>query len=394
MPVVAFNEASGDPALQARILIELGVGQQVSGNTRRGLRLYRRAAQRAADAGDRSVLARALTFRASIELECEPALAADTIAAAMREDDGSVDEYNSAFGVAAIKAVYDDEGLDAVRGSFADLIDSALRSGRDNAALALTANLSGLELRAGRLGAAESLAARYARHTQGPYAASMACYRQALVAGYMGEQERATRLARHGLEIGRRLQEWHFGTLHNREALSLAAAITADHTGVLEALAGVADYLDAAEICNPGIFLYQGNELEALIATGDHPTARRRIDRLEAQGAATGQRRALGTAARARGALAAEDRDADTAVSEFERAIELHAPPFDPLERGRTLRWPPALRCAASTSADAPVSTWPPRSRPSTTWEPRGGAIERGRSWSAFPAVARSRAVR
>ena len=333
---VAFFEAAGDSALQAYVLCNLGRNEWIFGRgPRRGLRLMSAAVSRARRSDDPVTLAFALSELAYLQLVCGMPSGRETLEEALALNVAVRDEYNSPEATQAMAWSWDDE-LDRARPVMERLIASARQAGRDDPALALTANLSNLECRAGRFDLADSYADTYAHHTSGSFPEGLVRFRRGLIAAYRGDWERASALAREGLEISAGAGDLHFGPYQHRSVLGLAAACSGDYAAVLSAVGGMADEMDARGLCNPGQILFAGDELEALIATGDLATARRRIERLEAQGSMLGQRRALGIAARARGMIAAEEGDLALAETELNRAAELHETLQDPLERGRT----------------------------------------------------------
>jgi DNA-binding CsgD family transcriptional regulator len=87
----------------------------------------------------------------------------------------------------------------------------------------------------------------------------------------------------------------------------------------------------------PGIAVYHGDEIEALVETGDLERAETRVSDLERRGRELGRARALAVSARGRGLVLSARGDSDGATAAFEEALAHHERLPVPFERARTL---------------------------------------------------------
>ncbi len=151
-----------------------------------------------------------------------------------------------------------------------------------------------------------------------------------------GEVEAARALAGRALELAERTSgrpAEHFA----RGALGLAELSVGRPKEAAAALGPLVEFLRRERIVEPGTARVVPDQIEALIALGDLDEAAELLDWFTTSTAQLNRPSALAAAARCRGLLLAERGDAEGALPEFERAVELSEQSPLPLERGRAL---------------------------------------------------------
>jgi DNA-binding CsgD family transcriptional regulator len=214
----------------------------------------------------------------------------------------------------------------------ADLGNEAARS-------ALCFHLTQLECRAGDL----TLASRYAR--EGHELASLSGNDQiagillnarALVAAHAGDVT-AARASAAEARAATAVAGDAFFAIHHRVVLGLLEASLADYAAVRQQLDGLPGLLEEMGVGEPGVFPFQADAVEALVALGDLDTAERLIADMEAQGHELDRPRLRALAWRGRGMLHAATGETAKAVEAFACALAEHERSELPFERARTL---------------------------------------------------------
>jgi DNA-binding NarL/FixJ family response regulator len=293
----------------------------------------RRAVGEAQRAGDRSLLldARATQARVAI-LRGEAAEMLASTAPTVADETGSaadrlglcVAEAEMVLGRHAIAR----ERLGALRAT-------ALDRGDEPAHRATLLALAELDLRDGAWEQGEGFAAEAAALAEifgrsGALDTGLLAYAAAL----MGREPECRAAAERGLRDAgedRRALLWNHGALGVLE-LSLGRTDAA-----LPHLGGVGRVVDDMGLGEPAWLPFLSDEAEALAMAGDHDTAIRRIDWLEAQGRALGRDSAIAAALRCRAVLLAETGTLADALASATAAVEAYEPLPLRFERGRSL---------------------------------------------------------
>jgi DNA-binding CsgD family transcriptional regulator len=192
-------------------------------------------------------------------------------------------------------------------------------------------------------------------------ATAQALTASAFVHAHEGQVPLAAAEAREALEHFERLH-WRSAGVWPRWALGFASLSAGDLTGAHAAIGPLVELLPAIGLADPVGFVFLPDEIEALIALGEHERAGRLIELLETRGREHDRPWALAAAARGRGALLAAGGELDEALVAFEAALAQHARVGMPFEQGRTLllqgralrrrkRWG-AARAALSTALE------------------------------------------
>jgi DNA-binding CsgD family transcriptional regulator len=167
-------------------------------------------------------------------------------------------------------------------------------------------------------------------------ATALALTASAFVHGHTGQTQLAADEAREALEHFERLH-WRSAGVWPRWALGFAALSAGDPSGAHVAIRPLIELLPAIGLADPVGFVFLPDEIEALIALGQHDDAGRLIELLDTRGRAHDRPWALAAAARGRGALLAAGGKLDDALPAFEAALAQHARVSMPFEQGRTL---------------------------------------------------------
>ncbi len=327
-------QQAGDDDLRARIHSALSEIQLVRGEVATALH-HAREAQLLAREDVRRLIARGRL--STLETLCgvgDPETALNEGVELERHlQDGQTHAVNSPRNHLGRRLFWRDE-LDRARVLFEELRREAIATYADDARPNVCLYLARLELRAGDCSAARTYAeeayelAEPAGYTQVIGAALSV---RALVAAWAGELDTARRLLAESDTVTASVEDrWH-GT-HNRVTAGQHAATIGAWDDVLSATATLAGDLDAMGVQEPGVFPFEGDAIEAFVATGELE----RAERLIARQAAHHRPRAQAVAARGRGLVRAARGDVEGAGDSFQEALRFHDLYGDPLERART----------------------------------------------------------
>lgn len=231
------------------------------------------------------------------------------------------------------------EELDTARTRLEAMLQRASEGGDEGSIPELRFWLGELECRAGNF----ALAKRHAG--EGHEAAlevgqqlmvAQLCSTRALAHGHLGESEDARAAAEEGLGIARTLESAP-PTIRNLAALGALELSAGDADRACGHLSSALEVARSTGYREPGQFLFLGNLIESLIATGRHGEAAALTGELEEQGQRLGRAWALVNAARSRALLAAAEGRLDAAAAAIEEAGRHEARLPMPLERARTL---------------------------------------------------------
>jgi DNA-binding CsgD family transcriptional regulator len=158
----------------------------------------------------------------------------------------------------------------------------------------------------------------------------------AWVEAHLGNVERARDAAAEGIAL---VQTTHFryGEARLRHALGALELSLGFPQAAHEQFAGLAEERWAAGYGDPSVVRSVPDDVEALVALGEHERACTALDPFERRAEGLQRRWALGTAARCRGLIAAAVGDFPGAWLAFERAIAIQRELAEPYELARTL---------------------------------------------------------
>jgi DNA-binding CsgD family transcriptional regulator len=211
--------------------------------------------------------------------------------------------------------------------------------GNETARSGLCFHLTQLECRAGDV----ARAGRYAR--EGHELATLSGNDQlvgillngrALVAAHVGDATMTRALAEEALAASADAGDVFFA-VHHRVVLGFLEASLADCAAVWQQLDGLPRLLEEMGVGEPGVFPFQGDAVEALIALGEFDGAKRLIAGMEAQRDKLDRPRLGALAWRGRGLLHAAAGETAKATQAFTHALAEHERLELPLERARTL---------------------------------------------------------
>jgi DNA-binding NarL/FixJ family response regulator len=227
------------------------------------------------------------------------------------------------------------DDLDAARALFEALRLEAIASYADDARPNVCLYLARIELRAGRFELARGYAdeafelAEHAGYTQ-VIGGSLSV--RALVAAHLGDVDTARAQLAESAAVGASVDDrWH--ELHNRVTVGLLETSLGRHEEAVAAVGELGEELDRLGIAEPGIFPFELDAIEALVAVGRLEDAGRAIGRQ----AMHARPRMQAVAAHGRALVLAAHGDIDAALAAFDEALLLHDALGDPLLRARTL---------------------------------------------------------
>lgn len=336
----ALAESDGDPGVRGRARLALAYAARMRGDQRAALAEVRDAAGDARRAQDDSLLVSALADLGWLEtiLGLGDPEASLREALALSATTAPANSISDARMNLAQRSMWLDRH-DEARALLAAAYDDALARGDDQPLAPIRTYLARVELRAGRLRRALELAdeahdiAEQAAFDQQRGAALGV---QAMIHAQLGDLGRAHDLADAGEAIAAAAHD-AWTPVHIRIARATAAIAARAYAEAAAALDGLAEQLDAAGIREPGIFPFEADAAEALIALGRLDEAELLIRRLEGHGRSLDRPRALATAARCRALACAARGDPVRAAAAFDEALREHERVDIPFEHARTL---------------------------------------------------------
>jgi DNA-binding CsgD family transcriptional regulator len=336
----ALAEVGEEHGLRAEILLVLASWEEVAVEIGVALEHARAAVQLASRAGDDSVLAVALAYVGHLETLAGTDNWLETLQAAqkLQQQGFHVPAWLSPEHWIGVRLMWGDELgpgrelLEAARNRAAEAGDASSQSG-------LCFHLAQLETRAGDSGKARAYADEgwelvEASGRDQPMAVNT--YARALVEAHFGDPALARELAAEALAVFEPLGD-RFFAIHTRSALATLELSQGNHVAAFEALRPARELRAATGVGEPGIFPFDGDEIEALIGVGRLDEAAELTSELEGLARELGRARLLATSLRSRGLLAAARGDLDAAMPLLEAALTEHEGLPVPLERGRTL---------------------------------------------------------
>lgn len=339
----ALHEAGDTPELLGWIHAVLARAHAWTHDVDGGLEHARTALRLADRNGDAALLFLALTAVAMCEIFAGKGLPRRQLerALALDEPDAFVSPvivaWHPSINFASL-LIYVEE-LDVARTRLEAMLQRASEGGDEGSIPELRFWLGELECRAGNLQEAK-------QHAREGYEAALEvgqqlmvaqlCSTRALAHGFLGEREEARAAAKEGLELATALESAP-PTIRNLAALGSLELSTGDIALASEHLGSALNVARSTGYREPGQFVFLGNLIEALTATGRNEEAATLIDGLEEQGRRLDRPWALVNAARGRALLAAAEGRLQEAAGAID-AARLHQAQLPmPLELGRTL---------------------------------------------------------
>jgi DNA-binding CsgD family transcriptional regulator len=297
----------------------------------------RQALERASRADDPDLVVRAQHDLAVYQLimgstEYPAAIAAAQAASADRPHVLDVFERTSLPGW---QALWSDRITDA-RSIFTAAARSAEASGAYGQLLRALMHLTEADIRAGDLTAALDHAERATDLTLGdvgeqPWSPFLVGYSLA----YLGRSADARRLLVCGVEMSREYGDSIF-LAQNLAALGFLEVSTGNFPSAVDIYRDLRHVIEQVGLCHPAIYRWQGDAMEALVATGDLDAANEVRVQLAESATALDLPGCLALAARGEGLIAAARGQFDQAVDVFTHAVALHDLIEAPVDRART----------------------------------------------------------
>jgi DNA-binding CsgD family transcriptional regulator len=231
------------------------------------------------------------------------------------------------------------EELEIARTRLEEMLERARERGDDGSPPELLFWLGELEFRAGDFRLAE-------RHATEGYDVALQAGQQLMVAqlsstkalarAALGDIDGARAAADEGLTLARQLGSAP-PTIRNLAAVGFLELSVGEVAEAALALSAAREHARSTGYREPGQFLFAGNLVEALAATGAHAQARDLAAELEAEGQKLGRAWALVAGARGRGLAAAAEGALDEASEAVDHALRCQADLPMPFEVARTL---------------------------------------------------------
>ncbi|WP_433337581.1 AAA family ATPase [Spirillospora sp. CA-294931] len=335
----ALADAGGDPALRAEVHVRLAVRANLTEGDPGQARVEAgRACELAAAAGDRALLAAALTMRARVERITGHPDAERSLADALALGPGGTGAVNdSARFLAARHALFDDRLGDA-RGVLLNLLPVAERTGDAEGIIDVLRGLAEVEVRSGYCAKASSYAARAMELTESAgLSPGPAWYSLAVTEAAGGDLALARRHAVDGAATSEEEQDMLF-LARNLHVLGTIELLAGDVDAAVQNLGRVRELERAAGVVDPSLLRWHGDLVIALALTGRPGQARDLLDEVRPIARRLGRTGVRASLDHAEGRLcAAGGGDLAEAAATLARAAERFGSLSLPLEQGRVL---------------------------------------------------------
>jgi DNA-binding CsgD family transcriptional regulator len=329
-----------DDAIRARLLLALSDMVFLQNDIRGSAEYAREALAVAERAGDDQLLARAMSWNgqlASLTARGDPWSFFEG-ARRLEQRLPGLDPWRAAGHWHGVSLMWADRVSEA-RPLLEEQYERAGELGTEAARSTLCFHLTQLECRAGDL----ARASRYAREgyelaslSGNDQSAGILLNARALVAAHVGDATMTRALAEEARAATAEAGDVFFA-IHHRVVLGFLEASVADYAAVRRHLDGLPQLLEEMGVREPGIFPFQGDAVEGLVALGELDAAKRLIEAMKVQGHELDRPRLFALAWRGHGMLHAAAGEAAQAAKAFERALAVHEHVELPLERARTL---------------------------------------------------------
>ncbi|MFE2429068.1 AAA family ATPase [Streptomyces sp. NPDC059373] len=313
----ALADAGDDPRLLGLVRYQMAWRHVVvDGSIREGAAEAGRAAELAAQAGDRRTELLALSFQALQESLIGDPRAPETLERALREPQlPDVACSHNGPGYTRFRYLMMIDELDAARATIAPLVSEAARRGAVESELLFRRNLAETELRAGRCGAALELAHESLRLGQDSgVGEGWALQIASLAEAAGGSTEKALSLA---AEAVSRAEEAGDPMSLSRYlyALGHARLVSGDAPGAVQALRRVRQLERELGVTEPARGRWQADLAEALVLVGELAEAQEVIDTTRVFAARLGRASILAVLDRSDGLVKAARGDLDAAAA-------------------------------------------------------------------------------
>jgi DNA-binding CsgD family transcriptional regulator len=337
----ALSESAGDEHREAQALFVLANIEHVRGGRRAAVDYALRALSIAETLGHETLLCRVLTglgvyesflgvgdpparFRRALELEgaTEAELSPWSLGGAYWAPGTMLSDWQTKNGE-----------LDAARALLDEQYRRASETGEDESRLLLCTHISELESLAGRLDRARHFAEEglaLAEESEARLGHALLLCSLGVVEAFSGSLDRARELVEDARDIADSTGD-ELGAVKMRQILCFIELSAGRPDAALREIGKQTD--DPAV----GHFPFDGDRVEALIATGRVDEARDELARVDRLAAVPGRRVLELVALRCRGLLTAATGDLDSSVATLEAAVSFSKELPVPLERGRTL---------------------------------------------------------
>jgi DNA-binding CsgD family transcriptional regulator len=334
----ALTDVPDDPALRSRLLSALCANLHLLGEPRRAMNRAREAVAEAERSGDDRALAVALGWLGMFEVltaEGDPVSHLERARKLAEADQRLLPVHPGTW--LGLRCLYRQELAEARAYLEAEHV-AALEAEDDAQRSAILLHLCELEWRCGDWQTALRHAEEgcdLAEQVGDAQGRGALLYARALVTGHLARVEESRAATAEGLRIAADIEDRLFPAMHALAAgareLSLGAY--ADALACFSEL----DALFDEQALEPGIALYHGDAIEALVAVGRLAEATKRVDRLERRARELGRTYALADAARGRALVLAARGDLEGAAAELERSLDHLGRIEAPFARARTL---------------------------------------------------------
>jgi DNA-binding CsgD family transcriptional regulator len=338
----ALGDARGDDARVAKIECYIGEILLVQGSSDQALEHARAALEPAERAGDRTILATALSTVAWFETLSAVEPTPQLLERALVLEDAAVQSgvYDSSSPSFALGMRLMFSGrLDEARVRMDVLLDRAVSVGDEAAVAAALLHQAELEFRAGNWSvAAEKAAEGYERAEQIGREQDMSAllYARALIDAHLGRVEEAREAAERGAALSESCGDEVF-RLQHLSVLGFLELSAGDPRAADNILRPLAARLASSGWREPSIYGELPNAIEALVELAELEEARRLLadlqDRLSRIQSPWGE----ASAGRCEGLILAADGDLAAAVPALERAVTVHERLPQPFDLARTL---------------------------------------------------------
>ena len=327
-------------ATRAQLLLALSDAVILQNDLRTSAQRAREALAIAQRAGDDELLARAVSWNGQLTSLTAGGDAASFFERARRLEQRlpGVDPWRAAGHWHGVSLMWADRVTDA-RPMLEQQYERAGELGNETARSGLCFHLAQLECRAGDV----KRAAGYTQEghelailTGNAQLVGILLNARALVAAHAGDPAATRALAEQAHAATAEAGDVFFA-IHHRVVLGFIEASLADYAAVQRQLDGLPRLLKEMGVAEPGVFPFQGDALEALVALGKLDAAEQLVEDMAAKGGTLDRPRLLALAWRGRGLLHAAAGEPENAAEAFTHALAEHERLESPVERGRTL---------------------------------------------------------
>jgi DNA-binding CsgD family transcriptional regulator/tetratricopeptide (TPR) repeat protein len=335
----AFVEAESDPRLRAEIVIARDVTAFHRHGPAAAVKLARDSAHVVEESGDLVLLALFLAQLSFVELNGE-GVTPGVLERAFELEElvGPLPTHTTPTLVEGVRLMYADEHEPA-REALQRAHAVSVAHGYEPAQTVALFHLTVLEWRAGEWSRADEYAEELLEEGEQrglEFRGGLSLWIRGLVDAHLGRLDQARARAEEGITRSSEDDQHRF-LERNLALLGLVDMFTGDYVAATETLAPLARRLQERGTGEPSQYPARELAIEALVAVGDLDEARIQLGWLEEAGRRLGTPWPLAMGARCRGLLRAAEGDFQAALTNCERALEVHERMPSPFERARTM---------------------------------------------------------